>query len=112
MQNNEHTVRYTADEIDQMRRRGEDQTDWARVDALTEEELEASIDHAEEGEFDWSTVQVGIPGPKQQLTVRFDADVVEWFKAQGAGYQTRMNAVLRSFVEAQNKKTTTTPSRQ
>ncbi len=112
MQNNEHTVRYTADEIDQMRRRGEDQTDWARVDAMTEEELEASIDHAEEGEIDWSTVQVGIPGPKQQLTVRFDADVVEWFKAQGAGYQTRMNAVLRSFVEAQNKRTTTTSSRR
>ncbi|MDP9379331.1 MAG: BrnA antitoxin family protein [Chloroflexota bacterium] len=112
MQNNEHTVRYTADEIDEMRRRGEDQSDWARVDALTEEELEASIDHDEEGEIDWSTVQVGIPGPKQQLTVRFDPDVVEWFKGQGAGYQTRMNAVLRSFVEAQNKKTTTTPSRQ
>ncbi len=112
MQSNEHIVRYTADEIDEMRRRGEDQTDWARVDAMTEEELEASIDHAEEGEIDWSTVQVGIPGPKQQLTVRFDADVVEWFKAQGAGYQTRMNAVLRSFVEAQNKRTTTTSSRR
>ncbi len=112
MQNNEHTVRYTADEIDQMRRRGENQTDWGRVDTLPEEELEASIDHAEEGEIDWSTVQVGIPGPKQQLTVRFDADVVEWFKAQGAGYQTRMNAVLRSFVEAQHKKITTTSSRR
>ncbi len=55
---------------------------------------------------------MGIPGPKQQLTVRFDADVVEWFKAQGAGYQTRMNAVLRSFVEAQNKRTRTTSSRR
>ncbi len=111
MQNNERIVRYTADEIDAMRQRGEDQTDWARVDAMTEEELEASIDHDEEGEIDWSTVQVGIPGPKQQLTVRFDADVVEWFKAQGAGYQTRMNAVLRSFVEAQNKRTTTSSRR-
>ncbi len=103
MQSNEHTVRYTADEIDAMRERGESQTDWARVDAMTEEELEASIDHAEEGEIDWSTVQVGIPGPKQQLTIRFDQDVVEWFKAQGAGYQTRMNAVLRSFVDAQKR---------
>ncbi len=112
MQNNERIVRSTADEIDAMRRRGEDQTDWARVDALTEQELEASIDKDEEGEIDWSTVQVGIPGPKQQLTVRFDADVVEWFKAQGAGYQTRMNAVLRSFVEAQKERTTTTPSRR
>ena len=111
MQNNEHTVRYTADELAALRQRGEDQTDYARLDAMTEEELEASIDREEEGEIDWSTVQVGIPGPKQQLTVRFDADVVEWFKAQGAGYQTRMNAVLRSFVEAQNKRTTT-PSRR
>ncbi len=112
MQNNERIVRSTTDEIDAMRQRGEDQTDWARVDAMTEEELEASIDKDEEGEIDWSTVQVGIPGPKQQLTVRFDADVVEWFKAQGAGYQTRMNAVLRSFVEAQKERTTTTPSRR
>ncbi|HEY7031879.1 MAG TPA: BrnA antitoxin family protein [Thermomicrobiales bacterium] len=70
---------------------------------LTEEELEASIDRDDEAEFDWSTVQVGIPGPKRQLTVRFDADVVDWFKAQGAGYQTRMNAVLRSYVEAKKR---------
>ncbi len=111
MQNQEDIRRYTADEIDAMREREESQTDWARVDAMTEEELEASIDHDEEGEIDWSTVQVGIPSPKQQLTVRFDADVVEWFKAQGAGYQTRMNAVLRSFVEAQNKRTTTSSRR-
>ena len=103
MQRNEAIVRYTAEEIDRMRARGESQTDWARVDAMTEEELEASIDHDEEGEFDWSSVQVGIPGPKQQLTMRFDRDVIEWFKAQGPGYQTRMNAVLRGYVDAQNR---------
>ena len=110
MQKSEHIVRYTADEIDEMRRRGEDRTDWARVDAMTEEELEASIDKDEEGEFDWSTVQVGIPGPKRQLTVRFDADVIDWFKAQGAGYQTRMNAVLRAYVDAQTKRAATARS--
>ncbi len=103
MRKQEHIVRYTADELDEMLRRGESQTDWARVDAMTEEELEASIDREEEGEIDWSTIQVGIPGPKQQLTVRFDRDVIEWFKAQGAGYQARMNAVLRSYVEAQKR---------
>lgn len=49
----------------------------------------------------WAGANVVFPdAPKQQLTVRFDADVVEWFKAQGRGYQTRMNAVLRSFYEA------------
>jgi uncharacterized protein (DUF4415 family) len=111
MQKNERIVRYSADELAAMRQRGEGQTDFARLDAMTEEELEASIDHDEEGEIDWSTVQIGIPGPKRQLTVRFDQDIIEWFKAQGAGYQTRMNAVLRSFVEAQKKQTPTTPTR-
>lgn len=65
MQKKEHIVRYTADELDEMLLRGEDQSDWPRVRAMTEEELEASIDAEDEGEFDWSRVQVGIPGPKR-----------------------------------------------
>jgi uncharacterized protein (DUF4415 family) len=39
---------------------------------------------------------------KTSLALRIDADVVKWFKAQGPGYQTRMNAVLRAFKEASN----------
>lgn len=103
MQKREHTMSYTEAEIDDMLRRGESQTDWARVDAMTEEELDASIDPDDEGDFDWTTVHIGIPGPKRQLTVRFDADVIDWFKEQGPGYQTRMNAVLRGYVDAQKK---------
>jgi uncharacterized protein (DUF4415 family) len=38
--------------------------------------------------------------PKTSISLRVDADVLEWFKAQGAGYQTRINAVLRAFKEA------------
>lgn len=112
MQNDERIVRYSSEELARMRQSGADQTDWARVDALTEAELEASIDREEEGDIDWSTVQIGIPGPKQQLTVRFDVDVIEWFKAQGPGYQTRMNAVLKSFVEAQKRRAAATSSRR
>ncbi|CAN5785529.1 BrnA antitoxin family protein [soil metagenome] len=104
MSNKERIVRYTGEEIDEMIKRGESKTDWARVDALTEEELEASSDLEEEGEFDWDNVHVGIPPAKKQLTVRFDEDVIAWFRAQGAGYQTRMNQVLRSYVEAQRGK--------
>jgi uncharacterized protein (DUF4415 family) len=104
MQKNKRIVRYTADELAEKRRRGESKTDWARVDAMTDAELEASIDFEDEGEFDWSTVQIGVPGPKQQLTVRFDRDVIDWFRMQGAGYQTRMNAVLRSYMEATKQK--------
>lgn len=53
----------------------------------------------------WATAKVVYPdGPKERLTVRFDRDVVAWFKAGGRGYQTRMNAVLRSYFEAQETK--------
>src|SRR4051812_27924059 len=100
MRRNGTIVRYTAEELAEMRSRGEGQTDWARVDAMTEEELEASIDHEEEGTFDWSTISTTLPLPKQQLTVRLDPDIVQWFKDHGPGYQTRMNAVLRSYVDA------------
>ncbi len=62
MAKSERIVQYTADEIDEMRRRGESRTDWARVDAMTEEELEASIDYEDEGEFDLSTLQARHPG--------------------------------------------------
>jgi uncharacterized protein (DUF4415 family) len=83
--------------------RGESRTNWERVDALTEEELEASIDYEEEGYPIPGTTRA-IPDPrKQQITLRLDRDVIEWFKGQGPGYQTRMNAVLRSYMLAKAK---------
>ncbi len=39
------------------------------------------------------------PITKQQLTLRLDSDVVEWFRGQGKGYQTKMNALLRAYME-------------
>jgi uncharacterized protein (DUF4415 family) len=84
-----------------MWKKGGDRTNLERVDAMTEAEVEALAASDDEGTFDWSKARVGIPGPKEQLTVRLDKDVIDWFRSQGRGYQTRMNAVLRSFVEAQ-----------
>ena len=101
MTKSEHIVRFTGAEIDEMIRRGESRTDWAYVDALTEEELEASIDFDDEGVFDPSTAQPGIPGLPEPLTIRLDPEVMEWFMAQGDDYRSRMNAVLRDFVAAQ-----------
>ena len=40
---------------------------------------------------------------KRQVTLRIDADVLEWFRAQGGRYQTRINHVLREYVEARDK---------
>ena len=96
-------VRYTAEELDEMRRRGEDRTDWTKVDAMTEEELEASItadpDDIHE-ELDWSKAIKGLPPMKRHINIRIDADVLDWFRATGRGYQTRINNVLRAFVES------------
>lgn len=103
MQKHETIVRYTAEELDEMRRRGEGQTNIEAVKAMTEDELEASIDHEEEGEVDWSTLSVELPRPKVAFTMRYDQDVLEWFRAQGAGYQTKINAVLKSYINARSK---------
>lgn len=82
-------VTYTDKEIDEMIARGEDQTDWEHVDATTEEELETSIDYEDEGVFDWSKATPGFPQPKRQLTVRFDGDIVDWFKTRAAATRRR-----------------------
>jgi uncharacterized protein (DUF4415 family) len=64
---------------------------------LTPEHPEAQLRHIMRG-----VVRRGLQpvAPKASISLRLDADVVAWFKAQGPGYQTRMNAVLRAFKDA------------
>jgi uncharacterized protein (DUF4415 family) len=52
----------------------------------------------------WRDAQIVTPeGPKRQLTLRLDADLLEWFKSQGRGYQTRIDAILRSYYDAHRR---------
>lgn len=51
----------------------------------------------------WDNAQVFYGEPKQQITLRLDADVIQWFRGTGKGYQSRMGAVLRSYVQAKKK---------
>jgi uncharacterized protein (DUF4415 family) len=99
-------VRYTSDEIRAMVANGESRTDWVKFSEMTEEELEASIladpDDIHEP-VDWTKAVKGIPPPKDHINIRLDHDVLEWFKSNGRGYQTLMNNVLRSYVEAQQQ---------
>jgi uncharacterized protein (DUF4415 family) len=99
-----NTVRYTAEELEEMRKRGEGRTNLDAVLALTEEELEASIDYEEEGVVDWSKASVELPRPKVSFTMRYDPEILEWFREQGQGYQSKMNAVLKAYIDAQDKK--------
>ena len=71
----------------------------------TREEIERQA-QADDGSLPegWEdTVVLGIPGPKRGVYLRLDPDVLDWFKAHGAGYQTRINAVLRGFVHARRR---------
>jgi len=83
-------------------------TDWAALDALTDEEIEASIandpDWQEFKDLDWSEAVLVIPPKKKAISIRVDEDVLDYFKKEGAGYQRRMNAVLRSYVQQKRKK--------
>jgi uncharacterized protein (DUF4415 family) len=98
---------YTADEIRAMRRRGEDRTDWAKVDAMTQADLERAIAlDADERDLepDWTRAQLVMPRPRQSVHLRLDLEVVEFFKAGGKGNITRMQAVLRAYVDAHKRR--------
>ena len=79
-------------------------TDWRRIKAMKEKDIGLTADHpaAEVKHIVRGVARRGLQPipPKASISLRVDADVLEWFKAQGAGYQTRMNAVLRAFKEA------------
>ncbi|MGL5115968.1 MAG: BrnA antitoxin family protein [Beijerinckiaceae bacterium] len=80
------------------------ETDWKRLDAMTDAEVtaaaEADPDSRPMTDDDWAQATLVIP-PKVAVGMRLDADVLAWFKQRGAGYQTRINAVLRRYMEAQ-----------
>jgi uncharacterized protein (DUF4415 family) len=107
-------VSYSDDELAAMQARGEDRTDWAAVKAKTEEQLAADMasDPAwQEVPADWVSRAQAATGlmqrpreNKRQVTMRFDADVLEFFRRSGRGWQGRMNAVLRSFMEGQGSR--------
>lgn len=107
-------VRHSDKELKDMQRRGKSRTDWAKVDAITEAELEASIaaDPDEVRELDWTQAVVGLPPRKLDIHLRIDSDVLAWFKESGKGYQTRINNVLRAFVQTRQRQESGKPTRK
>ncbi|MFQ6027149.1 MAG: BrnA antitoxin family protein [Dehalococcoidia bacterium] len=81
-----------------------DRTDWSRIDRMTEAEIEDAANSDPDNllldeEF-FRRAEIVTPPPKKDIHMRVDEDVLAWFKKQGRGYQTRMNAVLRAYMEA------------
>lgn len=103
----EHIVRYSAEDIQKLVAERRDKTDWARVDALTDEEIERAMrddpDWQDFIDIDWSKAEIVVPQKKKAISIRLDEDIVDFFQASGKGYQTRINAVLRHFVSEQKR---------
>jgi uncharacterized protein (DUF4415 family) len=112
MGNESNIKRYTVEELQAMRERGETRSDWERVRAMTEEELERAI--ADDPDSDPPLLEPPEGWPhfgmimtpktaKKLISLRLDQEVIEHFRAMGAGYQTMMNGVLLSYVRAMKK---------
>jgi uncharacterized protein (DUF4415 family) len=81
-------------------------TDLDKLRKLTDAEIDASIAGDPDWEFDeldWSEAVVVMPPKKKAISIRVDEDVLNYFKQEGAGYQRRINAVLRSYMQQTHK---------
>ncbi len=85
-----------------------DETDYARLDAMTDEDIARAVAEDPDAaplDIDWSKARLVLPPGKDNVTLRIDRDVLAWFRSTGKGFHTRMNAVLRAYMEAQQRKT-------
>jgi uncharacterized protein (DUF4415 family) len=99
-ENEKHTTRVSSDEARSLK--GE--TDYARVHAMSDDDIAkaAAVDlDAAPLDIDWTKARLVIPPGKDVITLRLDRDVLDWLRAQGKGYQTLINQVLRAWYDAQ-----------
>jgi uncharacterized protein (DUF4415 family) len=82
----------------------EPRTNWKRLRSLTDARIHAAVRKDPEvrptDEAFWATARVVMPHPKRTVTMRLDADLLEWFR-RNRGYQSRINAILRAYMNAQ-----------
>ncbi|MDA0790133.1 MAG: BrnA antitoxin family protein [Proteobacteria bacterium] len=78
-------------------------TDWQRLAKMKDKDIDTSDIPELDDDF-FERAEIRVP-PKQPVTLRLDADVVVWFKSQGQGYQTRINKLLRRYMENQQGRT-------
>jgi len=85
-------------------------TDWKRLDALTDEEIEAAVRSdpdapplVDEEWFKRAHWLMSEPATRVPVLLHLERDVVDWFKQQGGPYQPRIRAVLKAFVQAHHR---------
>ena len=78
-------------------------TDWDRLEQMTDEDIEKAAEADMDAlpmKDDTEWWKEHLVTKKAQVTLRLDQDILRWFKDQGPGYQTRINAVLRQYKNA------------
>ena len=99
-ENKERITRVSRDEA----RRLKGETDYARLDSMTDDDIAKAVAADPDTpplDIDWDKASIVIPPGKDIITLRLDRDVLKWLRAQGKGYQTLINQVLRAFYDAQ-----------
>ena len=86
-------------------------TDWERLSTMIDKEIDFS-DNQELTEDFFAHATLRMPEAKKAVSLRIDPDVLEWYKTNGPGYQTRINAVLRLYMQAKSGSTRRTPRRR
>lgn len=92
-------VRYTTDELKAMEKAGKVRSDWKRAARMPVPDESNPDDAIEPVRIDWATTSLPVRRRKAHASLRLDADMLDWFRAQGRGYQTKINAILRSYFE-------------
>jgi uncharacterized protein (DUF4415 family) len=86
--------------------RGESRSDLTAADRLSDDEIRRqAADDPEERDWDWARATLEPPRPKVDVHIKLDAEIVEFFKRLGGGYQTRINAALKAYVKHAKKQT-------
>jgi uncharacterized protein (DUF4415 family) len=103
-----HTRHITLGDARKAVSQGQSQSDWRKADQLAGKALDAAIlDDADEGaehlDLDWSKAIIGLPPRKEMVNMRLDREVLDWFRSGGKGYQSRINAVLRGYVQSRGR---------
>jgi uncharacterized protein (DUF4415 family) len=81
-------------------------TNYRRLRRMTDQDIADAARRDKDAarlDIDWSSAEVVVPEAKQAISIRLDRDIVEFFKGSGPGYQTKINAVLRSYVQHERR---------
>jgi predicted DNA binding CopG/RHH family protein len=79
--------------------KGKSASDWERIDAMTEGDIDTT-DIPPLGDDFFRNAKLQLPEGKTSVTIRLDSEVVKWLKSSGRGYQTKINAILRTYMNA------------